>query len=109
MLLATNAPPFTPTQPVTEILYGIPVTDRYRWLEEQPSLRRREWLEQQSAYTPAYLSAIPECGRTRQRVEELPAAEVVYDFGRSAIGTSVWGARLVREQPLSQDTGGSPR
>ena len=109
MLLATNAPPFTPTQPVTEILYGIPVTDRYRWLEEQPSLRRREWLEQQSAYTPAYLSAIPECGRTRQRVEELPAAEVVYDFGRSASGTSVWGARLVREQPLSQDTGGSPR
>src|SRR6266513_5635446 len=102
MLLATNPPPFTPPEPVTETLYGIPVKDPYRWLEEQPSPRTRQWLEQ-SASTRAYLlSPIARCGRIRQRVEKLLAADVACDLGMAAVGTFLWGARLVREQPLSQ-------
>src|SRR5882724_4978810 len=105
MLLATNPPPFTPPESVTEILYGMPATDPCRLLEKQPSPRRQEWLEQQNAYARACLSAIASCGRIRQCVEELLVAQVFCDLERSAIGTSVWG----REKPQSQDTGGSSR
>ena len=36
-----SAPPFTPVDTVTEVLHGVPVTDPYRWLEDQDSPRTR--------------------------------------------------------------------
>src|SRR5258708_8474652 len=83
MLLATNPPPFTPPEPVTEILHGVPITDPYRWLEDQNSPRTRKWLEEQTAYTRAYLDAIPGRKRIRKRVEEL-----LTEFARSEEHTS---------------------
>ena len=71
------APPITPVEPVTEILHGIEVTDPYRWLEDQNSLRTREWLDEQAAYTRAYFEAIPERDRIRTRVCELLALKEV--------------------------------
>src|SRR5258708_14409163 len=76
MPLTLNVPS-TPVEPITEMLYGIPVTDPYRWLEEQNSLRTRRWLEEQTAYTRAYLDAIPCRGRVRNRVSELLSCEAV--------------------------------
>src|SRR5260221_7602310 len=77
MPLIVNPPPPTPVDPVTEVLHGVSVTDPYRWLEDQDSPRTRKWLEEQTAYTRAYLDAIPGRERIRKRIEQLLAVEVV--------------------------------
>ncbi|HWY54135.1 MAG TPA: prolyl oligopeptidase family serine peptidase [Terriglobales bacterium] len=74
---AVAAPPPTPVEPVTETLHGVEVTDPYRWLEDQNSPRTRAWLEEQTAYTRAYLDAIPDREQIRERVRELMAFKEV--------------------------------
>ncbi|MGB8064991.1 MAG: prolyl oligopeptidase family serine peptidase [Candidatus Sulfotelmatobacter sp.] len=71
MAHAVDASPQTPIEPVTDILHGIEISDPYRWLEEQNSPRTRKWLDEQAAYTRAYLDAIPERAQIRERVREL--------------------------------------
>src|SRR5216684_111002 len=77
MNVMTHSPPPTPAEPATEILHGVPITDSYRWLEDQNSTRTRKWLETQNAYTRTSLDSIPGRERIRKRVEELLAVEVV--------------------------------
>ena len=74
---AVAAPPPTQVEPVTETLHGVEVTDPYRWLEDQNSPRTRAWLEEQTAYTRAYLDAIPGREQIRERVRELMAFKEV--------------------------------
>src|SRR6266851_5270990 len=71
MPLTLNPPPPTPVEPVTETLHGVPVTDPYRWLEDQNSPRTRKWLEEQTVYTRTYLDSILSRDRIRTRVREL--------------------------------------
>jgi len=70
---------------VTEILHGVPITDPYRWLEDQNSLRTRKWLGEQTAYTRAYLDAIPGRDHIRERLKQLLAVDLVSQ--PSKIGT----------------------
>ncbi len=49
-------PPQTQVEPVTELLHGVTITDPYRWLEDQDSPVTRNWLEEQTNYTRAYLN-----------------------------------------------------
>jgi len=79
MPLVLNPPP-TPVEPVTEVLHGVPITDPYRWLEDQNSPRTRKWVEEQTAYTRGYLDAIPGRERVRKRVSELLSTPIVPDF-----------------------------
>src|SRR5882724_11532475 len=72
-------PPLTPIEPVTEVMHGVGVVDPYRWLEDQDSPRTRKWIQEQTAYTRAYLDAIPGRDRMRMRVEELLAIDVTSD------------------------------
>jgi prolyl oligopeptidase len=74
---AVAAPPPTQAEPVTEVLHGVEVTDPYRWLEDQNSPRTRAWLEEQTAYTRAYLDAIPGREQIRERVRGLMAFKEV--------------------------------
>jgi prolyl oligopeptidase len=74
---AVAAPPPTQVEPITETLHGVEVTDPYRWLEDQNSPRTRAWLEEQTAYTRAYLDAIPGREQIRERVRELMAFKEV--------------------------------
>ncbi len=60
------APP-TKTQPVTEVLHGVKITDPYRWLEDQNSPATRQWLEAQEKAARSYLDALP--GRAQLRKE----------------------------------------
>src|SRR5260370_28566924 len=80
MPLTVTSPPPTPVEPITEILHGVPITDPYRWLEDQNSPRTRNWLEEQTAYTRAYLDALPGRDQIRKRVSEFlsipPVAEI---------------------------------
>jgi len=80
MPLVLSSPPPTPIEPVTDVLHGVPVTDPYRWLEDQNSPRTRKWLGEQSAYTRAYLDAIPGRERIRERISELLSTPIVPDF-----------------------------
>jgi prolyl oligopeptidase len=68
---AVLAPPPTRVEPVTETFHGVEITDPYRWLEDQNSPQTRGWLEEQTAYTRAYLDAIPGREQIRERVREL--------------------------------------
>src|ERR1700722_18087399 len=75
---AVLAPPHTQVEPVTETLHGVEVTDPYRWLEDQNSPRTRAWIEEQTAYTRAYLDAIPGREQIRKRITELlPLKEAI--------------------------------
>jgi prolyl oligopeptidase len=71
------APPPSHEEPVTDILHGVQITDPYRWLEDQNSPRTRHWLEDQTAYTRAYLDAIPGREQIKERVRELMAFKEV--------------------------------
>lgn len=64
-------PPYTPVEPVTEILHGVAVTDPYRWLEEQESPRTRAWIAAQTQFARSYLDAVPGRERIRKRIREL--------------------------------------
>src|SRR5258708_29408270 len=66
-------PPPTAIEPVTEVLHGVEIVDPYRWLEDQNSPATRKWIEEQTAYTRAYLDAIPDREPIRGRVEQLLA------------------------------------
>src|SRR6266851_4957324 len=80
MPLTLNPPPRTPVEPVSEVLHGVPVTDPYRWLEDQNSPRTRKWLEDQIAYTQAYLDSISDHERIKRRVSELLSTPIVPHF-----------------------------
>jgi protease II len=47
---ADFAPPPTKTDPVTETLHGVKITDPYRWLENQDSPETRAWLAEQDKF-----------------------------------------------------------
>jgi prolyl oligopeptidase len=70
--------PYSKIEPVTDILHGVPVTDPYRWLEDQESPRTRAWIECQSRYTRAFLDSIPGRERISQRIRQFLAVET-YD------------------------------
>lgn len=72
------APPYSPVEPVTEIMHGVTITDPYRWLEDQDSPRTREWLQLQQEYARSYLDSIPGRARIRERIRELLDVET-YD------------------------------
>ncbi len=80
MSLVLSPPPPTSIEPVTDVLHGVPITDPYRWLEDQNSPRTREWLELQTDYTRAYLDALSSRDTIRRRVAELLAVEIVSDL-----------------------------
>jgi prolyl oligopeptidase len=71
-------PPFSAVEPVSEVLHGVTISDRYRWLEDQDSAQTRAWLEAQTEYARAYLDAIPGRKRVHERIRELLDVET-YD------------------------------
>jgi prolyl oligopeptidase len=92
--------PPTPAEPMTEVLHGIAVTDPYRWLEDQNSPRTRKWLEAQTAYARAYLDALPDRDRIRERVEQLLDVEVISEPWK--VGNRYFYQKRMsgREQPV---------
>jgi len=71
-------PPHSQVEAVTEVLHGVPVTDPYRWLEDQESPRTREWISAQTRYARSYLDSIPDRERMRGRIRQLLDVET-YD------------------------------
>jgi len=78
-----SAPPVSAVEPITEILHGVPVTDPYRWLEDQNSPRTREWICEQTRYARSYLDNIPGRELIRQRIREFLAVETCDSFRKA--------------------------
>jgi prolyl oligopeptidase len=99
LLQLTTAPPYSAVEPVTEILHGVPITDPYRWLEDQESPRTREWLAAQTQYARMFLDAIPARDRIRERIRELLDVET-YDSIRKVGERYIFRKRVRgQEQP----------
>jgi prolyl oligopeptidase len=73
-----DTPPYSEIEAVTEILHGVPVTDPYRWLEDQESPRTRDWISAQMRYARSYLDSISGREQIRGRIYELLDVET-YD------------------------------
>jgi prolyl oligopeptidase len=92
-------PPHSTLQPVTDVFHGVPVTDPYRWLEDQDSPLTRSWIEEQTRYARSYLDNIPGRERIRERIREFLAVET-YDSLQIAGGRYFFRKRLPdQEQP----------
>src|SRR5216684_2950778 len=99
MPLTITPPPPAPAEPVTEILHGVPVTDPYRWLEDQESPRTRRWIEEQTQYAREYLEHLPGRQKIRERIREFLAVET-YDSRQKAGNRYFFRKRLAdQEQP----------
>lgn len=95
------ASPHSTLEPVTEIFHGVPVTDPYRWLEDQNSLRTRAWIEEQTRYARSYLDSIPGRQRIRERIREFLAVKT-YDSLQKAGSRYFFRKRLPdQEQPCT--------
>src|SRR5216683_6027179 len=94
-----NPPPFSEQEPVTEILHDVPVTDAYRWLEDEDSPRTRAWIEEQTRYARSYLDTLPGREHIRGRIREFLAVET-YDSLQIAGSRYFFRKRLPdQEQP----------
>ena len=91
-----SAPPFSPTESVTEILQGVSVTDPYRWLEDQGSPRTREWIRDQTRYARSYLDNVPGRDQIRERIREFLDTETYDSF--TAAGNRYFFRKRMRQQ-----------
>jgi prolyl oligopeptidase len=81
------------------MLHGVPITDPYRWLEDQELPQTREWLAAQTEFARAYLDAIPGRKRIRERIRELLDVET-YDSIQRVSNKYVFRKRVCgQEQP----------
>ena len=69
------APPATRRGDVQENLYGVAVSDPYRWLEDQQSPETRAWITSQNEYTHKLLDNWPGRERLEGRITELKKVE----------------------------------
>ena len=92
-------PPYSPLEPVTEVMHGVAIMDPYRWLEDQDSPRTRDWLQAQQEYARSYLDSIPGRGHIRERIRDLLDVET-YDTVQKVAQRYFFRKRLPgQEQP----------
>lgn len=70
-LQSTFLPPYTRRDSVTEVLHGVPITDPYRWLEDQNAAETREWIDRQTAHTRRVMASVEGLPGLQQRLEQL--------------------------------------
>jgi prolyl oligopeptidase len=99
MPMLISPAPCTPTEPVTEVLHGVSITDPYRWLECQHSPRTRAWIKEQTRYARSYLNSIAGRDQIRERIRKFLAVET-YDSLQVAGSRYFFRKRLPdQEQP----------
>jgi prolyl oligopeptidase len=64
-------PPVAPIRPVVDTLYGVVVTDPYRYMENLKDPAARAWMRAQNDYTRAELARIPGRDKLLERIREL--------------------------------------
>lgn len=68
-----QAPQYPSTRKVEQVdnYHGTPVSDPYRWLEDDNSPETAKWVEEQNKVTFGYLEKIPHRSQIKQRLEQL--------------------------------------
>lgn len=66
-----RTPPKTRAEVVKETIFGVELSDPYRWLEDQNSPETRAWIEEQNRYTDSILGTLPGRDRISKRLSEL--------------------------------------
>src|SRR4051794_25102130 len=69
--LDLETPPDARLDPVVDIAFGRAVADPYRWMEQWHGEEVQTWLRAQAAYSRAYLDALPNRQRLRERIAAL--------------------------------------
>jgi prolyl oligopeptidase len=95
-----QAPPPTPTHPVTDILHGVRITDPYRWLEDQNSPETRAWLNAQIRYTDHFISRIAVRQKIKERLAQLARTDS-YSMPLTRHGRYFFTRRLASENRAS--------
>jgi len=72
--LSIEPPPSAAIRVVTDVYFGTPVADPYRWLENVQDPEVQQWMRAQADYARAVLDAIPGREALRKRIDELDAA-----------------------------------
>jgi prolyl oligopeptidase len=67
----TSGPPKAEKRPLTETLFGVTITDNYRWLEDATSPDTQKWVEEEMAYTRSILDPLPGRDAIQKRLTEL--------------------------------------
>jgi len=91
--------PFSPVEPVVDVLHGVSISDPYRWLEDQNAPRTRAWIEEQTCYARTYLDGIPGRDDIRERVRQLLDVETHDSFLKSGKWTFFRKRLPGQEQP----------
>jgi protease II len=89
--------PVAPVRPVTEIYFGTPVVDPYRWMEDLKSPEVQTWMKGQAAYTKDYLSKLPGRDDLVKRIEALDNAAT------RVANVQLCGSRYFYEKTLAAD------
>lgn len=63
--------PTTKKGDVVDNYFGTPVSDPYRWLEDDKSAETAEWVKKQNEFTFAYLSQIPYRNTIKEKLQKL--------------------------------------
>ena len=84
---------------LTEELFGVKVSDPYRWMEESGSAELNDWLAAQGRLTSGYLGELPLRAHFQKRITEL------WNYSKTSIPT-VEGGRLFyrRNEGLQQQS-----
>lgn len=74
-----NANPYPPTRSTDtkDVLFGVPVPDPYRWLEDEKSSEVREWMAAQDRFARERLAALPGRDALAKRLRELLYVDAV--------------------------------
>ncbi|MCS6975456.1 MAG: prolyl oligopeptidase family serine peptidase [Gemmatales bacterium] len=67
---APAKPPPSKVEEVKEVLHGVEIIDRYRWLEDQNAPETREWIKAQNEYTESLLGPRKEREYLRERLAQ---------------------------------------
>lgn len=68
-------PATAPRDEFTETLFGVPVRDEYRWLENANTPRVQAWMQEQDTAARAYLDPLPKRAALQARLSELVYVE----------------------------------
>jgi len=70
-VVSGKCPPPTRMDATVETMYGVPVADPYRWLEDQNSPETRSWIDAQDRCTDAALNSAPGRAQITKRLSGL--------------------------------------